>query len=58
MTKFKVTRLACGLIENLSPYTCCMCHMEFTQLYWYDCDSRWFHSEECAEMHILREMGE
>jgi hypothetical protein len=58
MTKFKVQKIECGSEGNLYPFQCNLCGIKFTQIYWYyivECG--WFHSEECTEMYILKEMG-
>ena len=60
MTKFKVVKYGCGTEEDMSPYPCSLCKIEFTQIYWYYIveASGWFHDEKCAQTYILQHMGE
>lgn len=66
MKTFSVTRYKCGEQEFTTPYKCVVCHIEFSQVYWYyisehfffNSEYAWVHSVECANMYILQHMGE
>jgi hypothetical protein len=59
MKQFKVIKYNCGPPQEVRSYPCYLCKIEYKQVYWwFIVGCGWFHSEECANMFILREMGE
>jgi hypothetical protein len=56
MKTFKVQKINCD--GAMYPFMCSLCRINFTQRDWYYIVAHgWFHSEECTQMYILREMG-